>query len=70
MGPGFEGIAERAVTRVPGLSADEYIRQSIVAPEAFIVERNWPEDEVMPMSYAEAYNEQDINDLVAFLMTQ
>jgi mono/diheme cytochrome c family protein len=70
LGPGFEGIAERAATRVPGLSAEEYIRQSIVDPEAYIVEGNWPEGEVMPTNYAEAYSEQDINDLVAFLMTQ
>jgi cytochrome c2 len=70
LGPGFEGIAERAATRVPGLSAEEYIRQSIVDPEAYIVEGSWPEDEVMPTSYAEEYSEQDINDLVAFLMMQ
>ena len=70
LGPGFAGMADRAATRVPGLSAEEYIRQSIVDPTAYIVEGNWPEDEVMPTSYAEEYSEQDINDLVAFLMTQ
>jgi mono/diheme cytochrome c family protein len=70
LGPGFEGIADRAATRVPGLSAEEYIRQSIVDPEAYIVEGSWPEGEVMPTSYADEYSEQDINDLVAFLMTQ
>jgi mono/diheme cytochrome c family protein len=70
LGPGFEGIADRAATRVPELSAEEYIRQSIVDPEAYIVEGNWPEGEVMPTNYAEAYSEQDINDLVAFLMTR
>ena len=70
LGPGFAGMADRAATRVPGLSAEEYIRQSIVDPAANIVEGNWPEDEVMPTSYAEEYSEQDINDLVAFLMTQ
>jgi mono/diheme cytochrome c family protein len=69
-GPGFEGIAARAANRVPGLSAEEYIRQSIVDPGAYIVEGNWPEGEVMPTTYAEEYSEQDINDLVAFLMTQ
>ncbi len=69
-GPGFKGIADRAATRVSGLSAEEYIRQSIVDPGAYIVEGNWAEEEAMPTSYAEAYSEQDINDLVAFLMTQ
>ena len=70
LGPGFEGIADRAATRVPELSAEEYIRQSIVDPEAYIVEGNWPEGEFMPTNYAEAYSEQNIIDLVAFLMTQ
>jgi cytochrome c5 len=38
--PGFAGIAERATTRVADLSAEEYLRQSIVDPEAYVVEGN------------------------------
>lgn len=37
VGPSPFGLAERAPSRVPGLAADEYIRQSIVDPEAFVV---------------------------------
>ena len=37
VGPSLSGLAERAPTRVPGLTAAEYIRQSIVAPDAFVV---------------------------------
>jgi cytochrome c2 len=70
LGPGFEGLAERAATQVPGLTAEEYIRQSIVDPAAYIVEGNWPEEEFMPTNYGEAYSEQDINDLIAFLLMQ
>lgn len=78
-GPGFRGLAERAASRVPGLSAEDYIRQSIVDPEAYYVERSNGEDwlgrggpdsvSAMPTNYGETLSEQDINDLVAFLMT-
>lgn len=68
-GPGFEGIADRAATRVSGLSAEEYLRQSIEDPEAYVVEGDW-QGVVMPTNYAELYSEQDINDLIAFLLTQ
>jgi cytochrome c551/c552 len=68
-GPGFEGIADRAATRVPGLSAEQYLRQSIVDPGAYIVEGDWG-GHIMPANYAEAYSEEDINDLIAFLLTQ
>lgn len=68
-GPGLEGIADTAETRISGLSAVEYLRQSIVDPEAYIVEGNWG-DTVMPTIYGVEYSEEDINDLIAFLMTQ
>jgi len=35
--PDLQGIATRAGTRVPGLSALDYLAQSIYAPEAYIV---------------------------------
>jgi hypothetical protein len=68
-GPGFEGIADRAATQVSGLSAEEYLRQSIVEPKAYIVEGDWG-GAVMPTNYGEEYSEEDINDLIAFLLTQ
>jgi len=37
-GPSFQGISKRAGDRVPGLSAVEYLRQSIVDPSAYMVE--------------------------------
>ena len=49
-GPGFEGIAERASTRVADLSAEEYLRQSIVDPEAYVVEGDWKGND-MPTTY-------------------
>lgn len=37
-GPDMTGIGSRAGTRVAGLSAEEYIRQSVEMPEAFVLE--------------------------------
>jgi cytochrome c oxidase subunit 2 len=38
VGPGLAGIGDRAGTLVDGLSAEEYIEQSIREPGAFIVD--------------------------------
>jgi cytochrome c oxidase subunit 2 len=38
LGPGLAGVGERAGSRVSGLSADEYIEQSLREPGAFVVE--------------------------------
>ena len=67
VGPSFAGIATRAATRVPGMSAEEYIRQSILDPDAYVVEGFQPGME--PPNFAEILTEQQIDDLVAFLMT-
>ncbi len=37
VGPGLGGVYERAATRVSGVTADDYIRQSLKTPSAFIV---------------------------------
>jgi mono/diheme cytochrome c family protein len=67
LAPPLDGIATRAATRVAGLSAEEYIHQSIVDPSAYVVE-GFP-DGLMPQTFAETLSEEQINDLVAFLLT-
>lgn len=67
VGPSFAGIATRAETRVPGLSAEEYLRQSILDPDAFIVE-GFPSGLMVP-NLGETLTEGQIDDLVAFLLT-
>lgn len=67
VGPSLAGIATRAETRVPGLSAEEYIRQSILAPQAFTTP-GFPLNQ-MVNDYPELLTEQELNDLVAFLLT-
>ncbi len=37
IGPGLDGLAQRASRRIPGMPADDYVRQSVEAPEAYVV---------------------------------
>ncbi|MCH8088509.1 MAG: c-type cytochrome [Chloroflexi bacterium] len=68
LGPSLQGIATRAETRVPGLSAGEYITQSILDPNAFVVDGFPPS--LMPQNFSETLTTQDIADVVAFLLSQ
>ncbi len=65
-GPDLGGVATRAETRVEGLTAEEYIRQSILDPTAYIVEGFEP---IMPPTLFEVLGEEKFEDLVAFLLT-
>lgn len=67
IGPTLNGIATTAATRKPGMSAADYIRESIKDPNAFITPGfASPSAMVLPVPV----NDAEINDLVAFLMTQ
>ena len=66
IGPSLSGIATRAETRVPGMSADEYILLSILRPGDYIVEGF---NNVMITNFAKELTNEDMNALVAFLMT-
>lgn len=63
-GPSVAGIAGEAGSMVVGLSAEEYLHQSIVEPAAFVVEGFGP---IMP-AY-DTLSEADVAALVAYLMT-
>lgn len=67
VGPSHAGVGTRAATYVAGMSAEEYLRQSIVEPDAHIVEGFTPG--VMYQNYGAELNEQEIADLVAFMLT-
>jgi len=67
VGPSLAGIGTRAATRVPGMSAEEYIYQSIVDPDAYVVPGYPPG--LMPPDARERLTEEQIQDLVAFLLT-
>lgn len=67
IGPGMLTLSERAGQRVEGESAVEYIYNSIVDPSAYVVQ-DYP-DALMPQNYAEILEDQDIYDLIAYLMS-
>ncbi len=67
VGPSFDGVATRAATRVPGMTAEEYLRESIVDPDAYVVE-GFPPGQMIP-TYLDILSEEDIDNLVAFLLT-
>jgi ferredoxin/coenzyme F420-reducing hydrogenase delta subunit/mono/diheme cytochrome c family protein len=67
VGPSLAGVATAAETRVPGLSAEEYLRESIVDPDAHIVE-GFQAGAMLP-DVADLLSDQQLDNLVAFLMT-
>jgi cytochrome c2 len=76
VGPSMAGIATRAATTVPGESAEQYIRTSIVDTNAFLAKgcnASDPEAQcaagIMPQDWPQKLTEQQIDDLVAYLLT-
>jgi cytochrome c2 len=64
--PSFVGLHERAAERDPALSAAAYVYQSIVQPTAYLVEGY---ANAMPQNYGDRLSEQEIADLVAYLLS-
>lgn len=67
VGPSLKGVASRAGSREPGKSAADYLHESIVSPNAFIVPGFQPN--IMPQTFTQTLSTQQINDLVAYLLT-
>ena len=64
--PPFVGVADRAGTRRPPLTAATYIYESIVNPTAYIVPEFNP---VMPLDYAKQLSQRELGDVIAYLLT-
>ena len=64
VGPGLAGVADRAATRVAGLSAEEYLEQSLRKPGAFVVD-GFP----MVMPEWSHLGNDSIDALVTYLQT-
>lgn len=64
-GPAQSQMGAVAETRVPGQSAEEYIRQSILQPQAYLVPGFAP---VMP-SYQGILTDEEVNAIVSYLLT-
>ena len=67
IGPGLLNVGIRGETRVEGQTAEEYIKNSILHPSDYVVE-GFP-DNLMPHTYADLLKPEEIDALVAYLMT-
>lgn len=65
--PSLAGISQAAADRVEGMSDVEYLRQSILDPSA-VREGEW--STTMPYQYPDILTEEQVNDLIAFLLTK
>jgi cytochrome c oxidase subunit 2 len=63
VGPDLTDLAARAGSRIPGLEAEEYVRQSLLEPQAFLVEGY---SEEMPTL---ALSSNEIELLIEFLLS-
>lgn len=65
--PGLLNVSERAAGRVDGQSAAVYLFESIVAPDRYVVEGFL--NGQMPVRYDNVLTQEQIADLVAYLLT-
>lgn len=66
IGPSLIGLADRAGDRVAGMSAAEYVEQSILQPQAFTVTGFAGSSEAMP---AFPLSAEEVDSLIAFLLS-
>jgi hypothetical protein len=67
VGPSLAGIATRAGTRIPGMDAEGYIRDSIVNPGAYTVE-GFVEG-MMPEAVFDSLTPEEFEAVVSYLLT-
>jgi len=67
-GPSWMDAGDHAARRVPGESPAFYLYTSITSPNAFVVD-GFPQN-IMPQNFSDILSEQDIADLVSYLLSQ
>jgi mono/diheme cytochrome c family protein len=67
VGPSLDRIGSQAATRVDGLTAAQYLRTSITQPDGYVV-ADFPAG-IMTQTFADALTSEQIEDLVAYLLT-
>ena len=67
LGTNFHDIGTRAAKEVPGQSAEDYLRTSIVDPDAHLA--GGFQDGLMSRDYKKLITAQQIEDLVAYMLT-
>jgi mono/diheme cytochrome c family protein len=67
--PTLIGIGTAAADRIQGMSDIEYLRESILDPYAFKADGEWL-SAPMPYTYPDLLTEEQINDVIAYLLTR
>lgn len=67
VGPSLQGVANRAGNRVDGLAASDYLHQSIISPNAYVVD-GFAEG-IMPQNFGRDLSSEQVDQLVAYLLT-
>lgn len=67
LGPSLIGVGTRAQTTVDGQSASQYLREAILNPDAHLA--GGFQEGIMPRNYAQVLTDDEIADLVAFMLT-
>ena len=68
VGPSLDGIGARAGTQRPDYPPDAYLYQSIINPNAFVVQGF--QAGIMPQTFGDLLSDQQLADVIAFLKTQ
>ena len=67
VGPSLDGVARRAATRIPGFTAAQYLEDSIIYPDHYVVEGYVPGS--MQQNFDRQLTLEEVNYLVAYLLT-
>ncbi|MBX3046212.1 MAG: c-type cytochrome [Anaerolineales bacterium] len=66
VGPAMAGIATRAETRIEGMSAHDYLIESILDPGAYLVPGF---DNLMPSTWGTTLTGEEMDAIIAFMLT-
>lgn len=67
IGTNLSNIGNRAATTVPGQSAEEYLRTSILDPDVYLA--GGFQEGIHYRGYKQALTEQQVEDLIAYMLT-
>lgn len=67
IGPSLVGVNETALTRVAGVASVEYLYQSILAPDSYVVEGY--QSGIMYRDYGDALTDYDVDALVSYVLS-
>ncbi len=70
-GPNLNDLSSQADDRIPGMSAQEYVKQSILNPSDFIVPEcpAGPCVDAMPKNFKDQLSDEDLETLITFLLS-